>query len=484
MTTDFTTYQPPGVYIEEDTSSLVNVIGVRPTVVAIVGPSVGYRVHTEAVVLTGTTAAPLANLGIDIATIVVTAPDGTPYTLTDDYTVAQGTGADAQSGTVSDNPTTLTRVADGEISTGSTVYVTYRYTDTSFYNPLAVTDFETVKDAFGEPVNLDTGAVVSPLSFAAKIAMENGARRLVLVPTKGGSTSVTRTQLSDAMALLENNVDVNLIVPLPVGITGSQGAPGDTANVGVDLRAHVAKVALDGIYRVGILGHDKDVSVDPLTSAASYRSPRVVMAYPNRLHYYHGLTNVTVEVSGYYLAAAYAGRLASQPVQTPLTKKEVDGFAGFPADLLQTLTATRKNSLSEGGIAVTESNRQGRMVVRHGTTTDRTNVRTRELSLVRAKDALINLIYETVDSSGLVGGYIDEDTPDQITGVITGVLESAKQSDVIVDYNGLAIRQRTVDPSVMEVKFAYRPAYPLNYIVISFSIDTSTGEVSVLDEAA
>jgi hypothetical protein len=247
----------------------------------------------------------------------------------------------------------------------------------------------------------------------------------------------------------------------------------------------VIEASNEGNYRVGILGLDKGATVDPLTSVTSFRSPRMVMAYPNRLHYYHGFRNLTTEVSGYYLAAAYAGRLASQPVQTPLTKKEIDGFSGFPADLLQTMTMTRKNALSDGGVAVTEFARSSgnRMVVRHGTTTDRTNVQTRELSLVRAKDALVNLLYETIDSSGLIGGYITEDTPAAITAVMTGVLESAKQNDVIVDYTGLAIRQRTVDPSVMEVKFAYRPAYPLNYIVVSFSIDTSTGQTTIDDTA-
>jgi hypothetical protein len=400
--------------------------------------------------------------------------------------VTAGAGADSHIGTKPDNTATIARVLGGDITDGEVVYVSYRYTDADFYAPLAVTDFETVKDAFGPPLDIDTGAILSPLSFAAKIAMENGARRLVLVPTESASAdATTRTELQEALALLTSDRDVNIVVPLPVGISGSTASPGDTANVGTDLRSHVIEASNEGNYRVGILGLDKGATVDPLTSVTSFRSPRMVMAYPNRLHYYHGFRNLTTEVSGYYLAAAYAGRLASQPVQTPLTKKEIDGFSGFPADLLQTMTMTRKNALSDGGVAVTEFARSSgnRMVVRHGTTTDRTNVQTRELSLVRAKDALVNLLYETIDSSGLIGGYITEDTPAAITAVMTGVLESAKQNDVIVDYTGLAIRQRTVDPSVMEVKFAYRPAYPLNYIVVSFSIDTSTGQTTIDDTA-
>jgi hypothetical protein len=58
------------------------------------------------------------------------------------------------------------------------------------------------------------------------------------------------------------------------------------------------------------------------------------------------------------------------------------------------------------------------------------------------------------------------------------VLETYKSSDVIVDYSGLTVTQQSTDPSVMEVKFRYRPAYPLNYVLISFGIDQTTGTVT------
>jgi hypothetical protein len=48
-------------------------------------------------------------------------------------------------------------------------------------------------------------------------------------------------------------------------------------------------------------------------------------------------------------------------------------------------------------------------------------------------------------------------------------------------YNNLAVRQQTApsgDPTVIECKFAYQPAIPLNYITVSFSIDLSSGAVT------
>jgi hypothetical protein len=480
---DFTTYQPPGVYIEEDLSSLVNVIGVRPTVVALVGPAVGYRTQTEALILTGTELSALSHLGANPVSVQVKAPDGTSYTTGIDFTVTAAAGTDGDIAKTADNSASVARVADGAIPDGGIVYVTYQYTDADYHAPLRTRDFDDVQDAYGPPIDLETGRVISPLSFAAKIAFENGANQVVLVSTTGTVDATSRVELTNAYAQLATLYDVNVVVPLPVGISGNIVDSGDTTNVAADLKLHLDTMAAEGLLRVGVLGYETAAEIDPAALANSVKSGRVVLAWPNRLNYYNGYRNQTVEVAGYYLAAAYAGRMASLPVQMPLTKKQINGFSGFPSSVAKTMTVSQKNTWSEAGVAVTELTRDGRLTVRHGTTTNRTNVQTRELSLVRAKDALVNLIQETLDASELVGTYIDDDTALRVKSVIEGVLESAKGSEVIIDYTNLKIRQLAGDPSVMEVKFQYKPAYPLNYIVVSFSIDTSTGETSILDVA-
>ncbi len=64
------------------------------------------------------------------------------------------------------------------------------------------------------------------------------------------------------------------------------------------------------------------------------------------------------------------------------------------------------------------------------------------------------------------------------------MLEHAVLTGTIVAYTGLAVRQRSLDPTVIEVKFSYLPAYPLNYIVISFSVNVATGATEGLTEIA
>lgn len=469
------TYRPPGAYIQEDPTPLVSVVGVTPTVVALVGPAVGYRTNTEALTLTGTDAVLLSHLGIDPTNGFVVADEfGNAYDAAD-YVTNVGAGADGNVVTTVDNTLTVARSATSVIPDGGVVYVTYRYTDADYHAAYDIDDFDDVKIAYGDPFNPDTGAITSPLSLAAKIALENGARKLVMVATTGTALTATRAELAAAYDKLKTRWDVNVIVPITSGITGQPGQTGDTDGVANDLKNAILTATQEAVYRTAVLGFDPGVTVDPAALAAGVNSERVMLAYPWRLNYFNGLRNQTIEVGGEYLAAAYAGLLAALPVQTPLTRKFPKGFAGFPTAQQDRMTTSFKNSLSDGGVAVSEVDRQNRLVVRHGVSTRRDTIYTREFSLVRAKDALVNLIKDTIDRSDLIGTTIDLDTPMRIKGVMAGCLEAAVNYDVIVAYTDLKVRQQSVDPSVIDVKFQYIPAYPLNYILVTFSVNVATG---------
>lgn len=472
-----TTYQPPGVYVEEEQTPLIAVRGAAATAVAIVGPSRGYLTHTETVTLSEEVPVPLTQLGIDSATVAVTSLDGSTSYGEADFALAVGAGEDEDLGTITDNTLTVARINTGTIGDGDQVVVSYRYANEEYFGAKRFTDLEDVKDFYGEPFNVSSGAVISPLSMAARLAMANGAREVVLVATKGSGSLVTVDAINAALAKVATLFDVGLVVALPVGQTGTPDAPGDVINIGVALGNHATTAAAGGFQRVAIYGTETTTTIDPDDIAAGINSPRVMLAWPNRMNFYNGFANQVVEVPGYYLAAAFAGRLAGLPVQTPLTKKAISGFSGIPADLAATMTQSTKNTWSAGGVAVAELTRQRTLVVRHGTSTAPASSLTREFSITRAKDAMVRGIQETLDSSGLIGSALTDTSVINIKGVVAGVLEAMTDTGVIVSYRELKGRLRPGNPSVVEIKFQYRPAWPLNYVVVSFSIDTSTGEV-------
>lgn len=480
---DFSTaYQPPGVYVEEEQTPLIAVSGSAPTAVAIVGPGTGSLTFTETVTLNAEEVVSLTKAGIDSSTIAVTSLDGvTAYSLGVDYVLAIGGGADESLETLSDNTITIGRTpTGGEVETtipdGASVVVSYRYADAEYYGPKRFTDLEDVKDYYGEPFDVATGTILSPLSMAARLAMANGAREVVLVATEGSGSLVTVDAINAALNKVATLFDVGVVVPLPVGLTGAPDAPGDVINVGVALALHLTTASEGGYQRIGIYGTETGSTIDAADIAAGINSRRVMLAHPNRMNFYNGFTNQVTEVAGYYLAAAYAGRLASLPVQTPLTKKSITGFAGIPADLAATMSQSVKNTWSAAGVAVAELTRQRTLVVRHGTSTAPASALTREISVTRAKDAMVRAIQETIDSSEIVGSALTDTSVIGVKGIVGGVLESMVDTGVIVSYRELKGRLRPGNPSVVEIKFEYRPAWPLNYIVISFSIDTSTGE--------
>jgi hypothetical protein len=466
-------YTPPGVLIDENAQPVPNInstVAIPPSRVALVGPSIGYQTFTESVALAATTPQALTKKGIDAGSIVVKNLAGSTMAVTVDYTVAQS-GSPAEEAS-----TTVARINGGALSDGQVVYVTYNYTDSSFYLPYLATDWDQIQTRFGAAVDTSTGTVSSPLSLAAKIVMEQGVREMLLVPTKGSSpTLVTAAQLVVAYAMLESRDDVGMVVPLPIGIAGTDGSPGETLTVFTNLRTFVETQSAQGNYCIGICGLDTGGVRTYSSIAASIASKRVVIAYPYIFNWYNGLTNTILEVGGCYAAAAMAGRLSANMPQEPLTRKQISGFSSIPARVVSTMTRTAKNDLSSAGVSVIEQTPQGSLVVRHGVTSDRSSVLTREISIMRAKDTMLKLVFAALDQAGVIGTPLTDETPIRVQSLVEGALTQAQNAGIFNDFSNLSVRVDPDDQTALQVKYAYRPTYPLNYITVSFSINTVTG---------
>jgi hypothetical protein len=190
---------------------------------------------------------------------------------------------------------------------------------------------------------------LKPLSMAAKVAFENGARELVLLAAEGTS-SVTAAALAAAYPKILNLHEVGVVVPVTAGITSG----GDLGTAATDLANHCANASADGFFRIGIIGVDTGYTTGtPEAIAETANSKRVMVAWPNKLLYYNAFTGSTVEVGGQYLAAAYAGRLVSRPVQHGLTRKGITSFAGISATALASMTKAAKDTWSDSGEPIT-----------------------------------------------------------------------------------------------------------------------------------
>jgi hypothetical protein len=476
---DFTQYQPPGVYIEQLALPLVGVSGIAPDVIAIVGPSQGYRTVTESYVLNDVTPVTLNQFGANPTSVVVTNQAGTPYLMTD-YTTTVIEGDD-----LGDNQIQLARTSTSQINPGQTVYVTYQYTDDNYFLPVTYTDYTSVKNDWGVPLDLSntTNPILSPLTLAAQLAFTNGANTVIICPTEDTGLVASRAGLQNAYQQLAAIQTVDIIVPLPVGMTGTSNLPGDVINVGLDLATYLTNQAQLGIFGVGLVGYDQAMpsgtnALGPDLIASGISSYRIQEHWPNQVNYYNGTTNASFVISGYYLAAAWAGVLASLGRQVPLTKKNVSGLAGIPNSVFSTMTVPLKNQYSSSGVAVTEVVTGGGMQMRHSVTTSTASTVSRELSIIRSGDGMIEMIENTLVASGLIGSAFSVNTIQNVKGLVQGALEALVSQGMIISYDSLGVQQQSTNPLVVLVQFQYQPAYPLNYIVVQYAIDTTTGSVS------
>jgi len=510
---DFTQYKAPGVYVEDTTRPLVTSSQQSGSLAVLIGPGRGYQSVTEVLraYSTPASAVPFGHLGAfkdaqvgppAIAEPVVKDASGTTLVRGSDYSFSStGSGATIQ--------VSITRLADDAdvtdvsiasplgVADGDYFTVSYNYADSAYYTPLVYEEFDGIANVYGEPFVTSSSAVNSPLSLAAKIAFENGAGRLMILPTDPADGTY-QEQLVAAYAKVVTDYRAGMVVPLFVhGYSSNDGTDttvSDTndytslASYITDVKTHVNAATAEGYGRIAFVGAPSDYDetnggFDDLAIAAA--SKRVVVIYPPKINLYNSTANETIEVSGYYIAAGLTGILAGQAVERGITRQILTSFVSLPSSIFQAMTKVFKDTLSSSGVTVVETDRLQRLTVRHGVTTNMASLDTREISLVRIADALYQAVQFGMDNSGLIGEPIDEEMPSRVKGSLVGILEQAINDDVIISWDGLQVRQQSLpggDPTVIECKFSYKPAVPLNYITVQFQIDLQTGLLDFQDD--
>lgn len=491
-------YRPPGTTVSEIVTSQVSSILAANALVGLVGLSQGYQTRTDQFALSGTSATPLPGLPTGAVVQAVSsvknaintssgAADGSGYILTTDYT------ANTTNGTVS-------RVGSGGIPDGAIVNVTYTYLISDYFTPTLFEDIGSVESKYGSALNNAGTAINSPLSYAASVAFENGASRIVCAPlfvraTPGDSNTAqsqpNATQAAatstwvDTLQLLRDVPEVNLLVPV---IGQSQTNVNDSAQLAVlqAFQDHVHFMQSEGQYLVTIAGEDSSASSSSAqrstlqSHAATLRSryngeeaQKFVLLNSAKLPRPLPTTNQTLIVGGQYAAAGVAGIIASSPVSSTITRKILSGFVGLP----ESRTKAEKNADAQAGLLVLDY-REGSVSIRHGITIDNTATAKRELSVVRAKHRVIESVYQTLESQVISRIYADNDAALKIkTAVISALIDLVGARD-IVDFTGVEARLLSLDPATAQVRFSYRPAFPVNNIDILFSLDLTTQEIT------
>jgi hypothetical protein len=395
---------------------------------------------------TGTTARNLYR------TLVTNGVDGT-YTL--QATITDNTSTSL----ASEGSATTSTLPKLGISSGDTVLVSYNYTDANFYSPTFFSDFDDIRDKYGPTFDAN-GAIASPLTLAARFAFMNGASEVVLV----ASASSSDQDISAAIQKLEDDDSITMVSV----VSGS-------ASTHSALAAHLTAMATIGKYRMGIVGRDGSatpITAKALRDAQAFNNEALMMISPATFLIDNPVTGRSQTIGSQYVAAAVLGMFAARDVHIPLTRKTLAGFSG----VYDTRSGPTEAALDSAAGLLNIENRHGTLRIRHGVTTAATNVNTREASVVRAKYDMARRLRFALD--GVVGLVAPAaEAPLIVQSQVVGVLDQMAVEGIISGYQDVKARLLSSDLTTVEVRFQYTPAYPINNILIVFTINTQTGEL-------
>lgn len=340
-----------------------------------------------------------------------------------------------------------------EPAAGKKYYVDYDYAKVSAdYIPRFFFNMQSVEDEHG-PVS-----TTNTVSLGAEIVFQHGASAVCLVqldPADGAEL----TQYQKALDKLLQVKGINVVVPLT----------GDT-NLFAYVKNHVnvASSLTERKERIAILGMSGAPSVSTvIAQAQALNDKRVTLVYPTSATRFVGANTSVSTLNGSFLAAAIAGirTSANFDVAEPLTRKEIIGFDDIPDTLLR----SQKNQLSAAGVCVIETV-QDIPRVRFGTTTAPSQVSTREISVVEIVDFTATNSRDILEAI-FIGQKILADTPSQVRSTLSALLNDLIRKEIIVAFTDLQASINTIDPTQIDVSFKISPVFPLNYILITFSLE-------------
>ncbi len=298
------------------------------------------------------------------------------------------------------------------------------------------------------------------LSLGAEIVFQQGASAVALIqidPADGAEV----TQFRNAIDKLLTVEDINIVVPL---------SPNPSLFSFLETHVNLASSVTERKERTGIVGLEGSPDVTTVGNfAEALADKRMVLVYPPSAVRFVGTNQTASTLDGSFIAAAIAGIRTSREfdVADPLTRKELTGFESIEDTLLR----TEKNLLTSKGVLVIDTVSTIPRV-RHGVTTDPTTVENREYSVVEIID-FVGVSSRELLEAIYIGQKILVDTPSQVRSTINAILSDLVSREIIVDFKDIQSSINNLDPTQIDVSFAIRPVFPLNFIFITFSLSSN-----------
>jgi hypothetical protein len=335
---------------------------------------------------------------------------------------------------------------------GKTYSVSYEYAKAAGdYVPTFFFNMTDVQNAYGPPNATNT------LSLGAQVVFEQGASAVCLIqtnPDDGSEFNMFKNALDKLLPVSGINIVVALST-LPA-LHSYLETHCNTASSITERRERTCIIAMPQGSTPTAIGAD----------ALALANKRVVLVSSTTCSRFLGSDLTATTLNGSYIAAAVAGIRTSSAydVADPSTRKEIVGFA----DVTDGLLRQQKILLLSQGVMVIE-NINGIIRIMRQVTTDPSVVENYEYSVVETIDFVASTMRTSLETI-YIGQKILGGTPSQIRTTIQALLNTMIQAQILTAAQNVNAAIDNSDPTQINVSFEISPVFPLNFILITFSL--------------
>ena len=347
---------------------------------------------------------------------------------------------------------------------GELYYVSYNYTKTDFSPKL----FARISDVVNEY------GIVSPdnpLSLAAYFAFLNGSSVIgcIQVPKTPGFSTASEAMYQAAIDRSSGTSLPGFVAPsVIVLLTPATQTLVRYMAIHCDVQSSIRYKA----ERTSIFGFASGTRADAAIAIAQVAGDtRVRFVYPDiasvSLTDVFGVTK-TYLIDGRYLAAAVAASTTASTIDpaTPWESRQLTGFTS----LNRRLDAVTANQIAVGGVTVLE-NRPPFIRIRHGLTSDVSNILTKTPTVIQIADEIQKRVRATLDP--FIGAKFLPQLLGQIEGRLSETFKGAVQEQIISSWTGISVTLDPTDPTAIIVNAYYQPVFPLLYVQITLRVSST-----------
>jgi len=375
-----------------------------------------------------------------------------------DYIVRNNTIALTQSSSIANGQVVRLGYRNSVISPQSTVIITYSHTPENYYDPKLVTDFDTVRQFYGDPFNVD--GIASELSLGCQLAFAAGAVGIWCVPTASSDPA----QIIDGIEKLTKIENVDIVVPLSANTFVHSAA---IAHVNLMCSPSMMQRRRTFIGEDGSAGAiDTTVMINRVTGM---NNEHVRFVSPSSGVLFNSARSAEQLMPGYFYNCTLAGQKAAIGRPRSQTKMTIPSWGSLP----QAEKRSRLQEQNEMAAGLTYiGDLGGQLEIRHDRTTSNESIEKQENTISMNHDYIIRVLFENA-GQGIVGQLIDAVLLTQAEIRIGTLMSQLQQDRYLTDYDILSVRQAAEDPTAISVRIAYTPTYTANRLYIDIIVNAN-----------